>query len=231
MEIYVWKKFIYLYIYLYKYVHTLTSLLSPYTKLQELTLISPFPNQWHRTQPNVYLLSFHICNYFYQQRKPYSHSHPHPHPCHVLLTRFEPPHCSLGCRAPLHNPDKCLSNLSPYNKFSLPGGSDDKESACNAGGQGFIPGLRRSSGEGNGNPLQFSCLENSMERNLTGYLCAGLQRVRNDWVTNTFTFNKFRTKLFLKEREGQRIKGEENGRWKEGNENFKYVYSAYFSAV
>ena len=43
-------------------------------------------------------------------------------------------------------------------------GSDDKESACNAGDQGSIPGLGRSPGEGNGNPLQYSCLENSMER-------------------------------------------------------------------
>ena len=43
-------------------------------------------------------------------------------------------------------------------------GSDDKESACNAGDQGSIPGLGRSPGEGNGNLLQYSCLENSMER-------------------------------------------------------------------
>ena len=43
-------------------------------------------------------------------------------------------------------------------------GSDSKESACNAGDPGLIHGLRRSSGEGNGNPLQYSCLENSMHR-------------------------------------------------------------------
>ena len=42
--------------------------------------------------------------------------------------------------------------------------SDGKESACNAGDPGLIPGLGRSSGEGNGNPLQYSCLENSMDR-------------------------------------------------------------------
>ena len=45
-----------------------------------------------------------------------------------------------------------------------PGGSDGKESACNAGDPGSIPGLGRSPGEGNGNPLQYSCLENSMDR-------------------------------------------------------------------
>ena len=44
------------------------------------------------------------------------------------------------------------------------GGSEDKESACNAGDMGSIPGLGRSLGEGNGNPLQYSCLENVMDR-------------------------------------------------------------------
>ena len=52
-----------------------------------------------------------------------------------------------------------------YNVYGgIPGGSDGKESACNAGDLGLIPGLRISPGEGNGNPLQYSCLENSMDR-------------------------------------------------------------------
>ena len=42
-------------------------------------------------------------------------------------------------------------------------GSDGKEFACNAGDPGLIPGSGRSPGEGNGNPLQYSCLENSMD--------------------------------------------------------------------
>ena len=46
----------------------------------------------------------------------------------------------------------------------FPGGSDSKESACNAGDPGLIPGLERSPGEGNDDPLQYSCLENSMDR-------------------------------------------------------------------
>ena len=46
----------------------------------------------------------------------------------------------------------------------FPSDSDGKESACNARDPGSIPGLGRSSGEGNGNPLQYSCLENSMDR-------------------------------------------------------------------
>ena len=44
----------------------------------------------------------------------------------------------------------------------FPGDSDGKESACNAGDQGQIPGSGRYPGEGNGNPFQYSCLENSM---------------------------------------------------------------------
>ena len=48
--------------------------------------------------------------------------------------------------------------------MGFPGGSDGKESAHNAGDQGLIPGLGSSSGEGNGNSLQYSCLENSMDR-------------------------------------------------------------------
>ena len=46
----------------------------------------------------------------------------------------------------------------------FPGGSDGKESACKAGDLGLIPGLGRSPGEGNGNPHQYSCLENPMDR-------------------------------------------------------------------
>ena len=46
----------------------------------------------------------------------------------------------------------------------FPGGSEDKASACNARDPGLIPGLERSPGDGNGNPLQYSCLENLMDR-------------------------------------------------------------------
>ena len=46
----------------------------------------------------------------------------------------------------------------------LSGGSDGKESACNSGDTGLIPGSGRFSGEGNGNPLQYSCLESSIDR-------------------------------------------------------------------
>ena len=48
--------------------------------------------------------------------------------------------------------------------MGFPGGSDSKESAYNAGDLGSIPGWGRWPGEGNGNPLQYSCLENSTDR-------------------------------------------------------------------
>ena len=48
--------------------------------------------------------------------------------------------------------------------LGFPGGSDGRESTCNAGDLGWIPGSGRSPREGNGNPLQYSCLENPMDR-------------------------------------------------------------------
>ena len=57
--------------------------------------------------------------------------------------------------------------------------SDGKESACNAGDPGSISGSGRSSGEGNGNPLQYSCLENPMDR--------GAWRATVHWVAKSQT--------------------------------------------
>ena len=51
-----------------------------------------------------------------------------------------------------------------YLVVNEPGGSVGKESACNVGDSGSISGLGKSPGEGNGNPLQYYCLENSMDR-------------------------------------------------------------------
>ena len=48
--------------------------------------------------------------------------------------------------------------------MGFPGGLEDRASACNEGDPGSIPGFGRSPGEGNGNPLQYSCLENPMDR-------------------------------------------------------------------
>ena len=59
---------------------------------------------------------------------------------------------------------RSTSTKHPGSFGGLPGGSDGKESACNAGDPGSIPGLEQSPGEANGNPLQYSCLENAMDR-------------------------------------------------------------------
>ena len=57
-----------------------------------------------------------------------------------------------------------MSLITPASLLKgFPGGSEVKASACNAGDLGSIPGLGRSPGEGNGNPLKYSCLENPMD--------------------------------------------------------------------
>ena len=61
------------------------------------------------------------------------------------------------------NVDNLTSSSSSFSKTDFSGGSDGKASAYNAGDPGLIPGSGRSSGEGNGNPLQYSCLENPMD--------------------------------------------------------------------
>ena len=87
-------------------------------------------------------------------------------------------HCGPGTHvlaASAPHPGRCLSegeqvgaqstHHPPFSGFmSFPGGSDGKESACSAGDPGLIPGSGRSTGEGNGNPLQYSPLQNPMDR-------------------------------------------------------------------
>ena len=60
--------------------------------------------------------------------------------------------------------DVCNLLLNRYTNISFPGGSVDKESACNGGDPGLIPGWRRTPGERNVNPLHYSCLEDSITR-------------------------------------------------------------------
>ena len=71
-----------------------------------------------------------------------------------------------------------------YLCWAFPSGSNGKESACNAGEPGSIPGSGRSLGQGNGYPLWYSCLGNPMDRGAWQS-----QRVRHDWMTNTFHFH------------------------------------------
>ena len=73
----------------------------------------------------------------------------------VLISRAP----QVGILIPTQNDVKCYPLCSYF-----PGGSDGKASAYNVGDPGLIPGLGRSSGEVNGNPLQYSSLENPMDR-------------------------------------------------------------------
>ena len=59
---------------------------------------------------------------------------------------------------------KMVKSETYLKQRGFPGGSEGKESACDAGNPGSIPGSGRYPGEGNGNPLQYCCLENSMDR-------------------------------------------------------------------
>ena len=92
--------------------------------------------------------------------------------------------------------------------WGLPCGSDSKASACNAGDPGLIPGSGRSPGEGNGNLLQYSCLENSMD---WGAWCAAVHGVPknrtqlSNWTeteteatnTNTHTHTHTHTHMYI----------------------------------
>ena len=62
----------------------------------------------------------------------------------------------------------------------FPGSTVGKESACNAGDSGSIPGLKRPPGEGNGYPFQYSSLENPMDRGAWQATVHGVTRVRHD---------------------------------------------------
>ena len=69
--------------------------------------------------------------------------------------------------------------------LDFPGGSEVKVSACNVGDLGSIPGSGRSPGEGNGNPLQYSCLENPMVGGAWWAIQSmGSQKVRHNWATS-----------------------------------------------
>ena len=69
------------------------------------------------------------------------------------------------------------------NRWGLAGGLIDKEICCNAGDLDLIPGSGRSPGEGNGNPLQYSCLENSMDRGAWQVTVHGAVTVGHDLAT------------------------------------------------
>ena len=71
-------------------------------------------------------------------------------------------------------------NAQTTTQLGFPGGLEGKASACNAGDPGSIPESGRSPGEGNGNPLQYSCLENPMDGGAVRLQSMGSQRVGHD---------------------------------------------------
>ena len=86
--------------------------------------------------------------------------------------------------------------------MGFPSGSDSKESACNAGDLGLIPGSGRSSGERNGLPLQYSCLENSMDRGAWRATVHGvikksdtIERLTHTHLSPWVTFNGLKSSL------------------------------------
>ena len=90
---------------------------------------------------------------------------------------------------------KCEHGCSLYLHICFPGGSEVKAYACNAGDPGLIPGWGRSPGEGNGNPLQYSCLGNPMDlRSLVGYSPQG--RKESD-TTERLHFHLFLGKYLI----------------------------------
>ena len=71
-------------------------------------------------------------------------------------------------------------NLSKQKGACFPGGSGGKETSHYAGDPGSIPGSGRSPGEGKGNPLQYSCLENSTDKGAWWVMAMGSQSVGHD---------------------------------------------------
>ena len=72
--------------------------------------------------------------------------------------------------------------------MGFPGGSEVKASACNVGDLSLIPGLGRSPGEGTGNPLQYSCLENPMDGEAWWATVHGVAKSQTQLSDFTFTF-------------------------------------------
>ena len=83
----------------------------------------------------------------------------------------------------------CIKRLfeTLKNKLGFSGGSDREESTCNTGDAGSVPGLGRSLGEGNRNPLQYSCPENPWTEESGRLQSIESQRVGHDFMTNTCT--------------------------------------------
>ena len=92
---------------------------------------------------------------------------------------------------------KCRKVISPMVHQGFPDGSDGKKSACNVGDLGLTPGLGRSPGGGNGNPLQYSCLENSMDRGYSPW--DHKESDMTEWLILPLSFTWYTTALIARE--------------------------------
>ena len=109
----------------------------------------------------------YICVYMYMCMCIYTYTHTHTH-THIYIV--------------------CLG---------FPGGSDGKAFACNSGDPGSIPRLGRPPGEGNGNPLQYSCLENSMDGGSWWAVVHGVAKSRTQLSNFTHSLSMFPCMFFL----------------------------------
>ena len=132
-----------------------------------------------------------------------------------------------------------LFSWTPKSQQSFPGGSDGKESACNEGDLGSIPESGRSPEEGHGNWLQYSCLEDSMDRRAWQAIVHGIRKsnaikytrllvkllsATADWAESavtdprSFLWKSFWNKLFLGKEEREKS---ENLAWNSGFKKLK----------
>ena len=113
----------------------------------------PFPSPMHESEKWKWSHSVVSNSVWPQRRQPTRLLHP---------WEFPGKNTGVGCHRLLWTEGLPISKTAE--KLGLPCSSNSKESACNAGDSGSIPELGRSSREGSGNPLQYSCLENPMDR-------------------------------------------------------------------
>ena len=86
-----------------------------------------------------------------------------------------------------------------FKGWILPVSSDRRESSCNAGDLGFIPGLGRSSEEGDGNPLQYSCLENPMDRGTWRATVHGVTKSRTYHIVMVSAIHQYESAIGIHE--------------------------------
>ena len=126
-------------------------------------------------------------------RQEYWSELPFPFPGDIFWPRDQTCVSCIGRRILYHSATReapqYLAYLGPtHNILGLPGSSDSKESSCSAGDLSSIPGWGISPGEGNGNPLQYSCLENPMDGGAWQVTVYGVPKSRTRLSDFTFTF-------------------------------------------